>query len=216
MAGQTKPYELAALEPSAPLEPEDPRTILERARLDAEAIRDAAREEGYAAGHAEGARAGAAAAVAAAQALDEARIQLLGARERREADLTREAVELALALAEKILSGALEIAPERVLDVVRSALRQIEERRALTILVHPDDLPLVSGALAQLSAAAGGIDHCELHAERRIRRGGAIVRTSEGELDASIETQLERAREVAMRELRGAVEHPARGGDELH
>ena len=215
MAGPTKPYELAALEPSAPLEPEDPRAILEHARIDAEAIRAAARAEGYEAGYAEGASDGSAAAVAAAQALAEARMQLLGARERREADLTREAVELALALAEKILFGALEVAPERVLDVVRGALRQIEERRALTILVNPDDLPLVSAALEQLSATAGGIDHCELHAERRIRRGSAIVRTSEGELDASIDTQLERAREIAMHELRGAAEHPQGRGDGL-
>lgn len=214
MTGPAKPYELSALEPSAPLEPDDPRAILERARIEAEAIRAAAREQGYEDGHAEGVREGMVATSDAAQALASARAQLLAAREQREADLTREAVELALALSEKILAGALALAPERVLDVVRGALRQIEERRALTILVNPEDLPLVGAALEQLSASAGGIDHCELHAERRIRRGGAIIRTPEGELDASLETQLERAREVVMHELRNAAESgPARGDE---
>ena len=47
----------------------------------------------------------------------------------------------------------------------------------------------------------GGIEHCEVQAERRVRPGGAIVRTSEGEVDATLETKLARAREVLEHEL---------------
>ena len=35
-----------------------------------------------------------------------------------------------------------------------------------------------------------------MQAERRVARGGAIVRTPDGEVDARVETKLERAREV--------------------
>jgi flagellar assembly protein FliH len=214
MAGSIKPFELAALKPSAPIDPEDPRAILERARTEAEAIREGARAEGFEAGYAAGSEEGAVASSLAARALAQARSALLDARQQREVELTREAVELALALAEKILSATIAVSPERVLDVVRGALRQVEERRALRILVNPEDLPLVEQALKELSASAGGIDHCELHAERRISRGGAIIRTSDGELDASLETQLERAREVVMHELRSAVDNAPAGADE--
>ena len=42
----------------------------------------------------------------------------------------------------------------------------------------------------------GGIEHCEVQAERRVSRGGAVVRTPDGDVDARVETKLQRAREV--------------------
>ena len=64
------------------------------------------------------------------------------------------------------------------------------------MLVNPDDLELVPSAMDELVAALGGIEHCEVQAERRVGRGGAVVRTPDGEVDAGVETKLERAREV--------------------
>jgi flagellar assembly protein FliH len=113
----------------------------------------------------------------------------------------RDAVELALALSSKIISSALEIEPERVIDVVRGALRRVTDRRRITILVDPADLEVVNAAIGDLSAQAGGIELCEVQSDRRVGRGGVIVRTVEGEVDASVETQLQRAREVALSEL---------------
>ena len=49
----------------------------------------------------------------------------------------------------------------------------------------------------------GGIEHCDVQAERRLARGGAVVRTDEGQVDASAETQLARARELVAAELGG-------------
>jgi flagellar assembly protein FliH len=45
-------------------------------------------------------------------------------------------------------------------------------------------------------ASLGGIEHCEVQAERRVSRGGAVVRTPEGDVDARVEIKLQRAREV--------------------
>ncbi len=113
----------------------------------------------------------------------------------------RDAVALALALAAKILAGTLAVEPERVLDTVRGALRRVTDRRRVTVLVDPADLETVSAAIAELEAQVGGIDHCDIQADRRVGRGGAIVRTLESEVDASVDTQLERAREVIQAEL---------------
>jgi len=88
-----------------------------------------------------------------------------------------------------------------VLDVVRGALRRLSERRRVTVLVHPDDLDVVRAAADGFATELGGIEHCEVQAERRLARGGAIVRTDEGQIDASIETQLARARELVAAEL---------------
>jgi flagellar biosynthesis/type III secretory pathway protein FliH len=46
--------------------------------------------------------------------------------------------------------------------------------------------------------------HMEVHGERRIARGGALVRTSVGEVDAQIEHKLDAVRALVAAELSGA------------
>jgi flagellar assembly protein FliH len=113
----------------------------------------------------------------------------------------REAVELAMHVAERVVAGALATQPERLLDIVRGALRTIVEREHVTVLVHPDDLDLMRESVAELTGSLGGIEHLEVQEERRVARGGAILRTSFGEVDARIETKLERARAAIEQEL---------------
>ena len=150
--------------------------------------------------HAEGLAAGREAALAelgpAASALEEAARRMgdesLAAAERLEV----QAVDLALFLAEKIVGAAVAVDPQLVVEAVRGALRGLVERERVTVLVHPDDLELVRGAMGGLIATLGGIEHCEVQAERRVARGGAVVRTPDGDVDARLETKLQRAREV--------------------
>jgi flagellar assembly protein FliH len=59
--------------------------------------------------------------------------------------------------------------------------------------------------MATLVAELGGVEHVEVQAERRVMRGGAVVRTAEGDVDADLPTKLQRAREVLERELSGSA-----------
>ncbi len=199
------PFELPPLEswlpepvaPALDLGPaEDP---VELARAEADAIRAAAREEGFATGLAEGRAELRTAAEALAHALGAVE-ELRG----RVADEVEEAaVALALRIAEQALTAAVAVQPERVVDVVRGALRRLGERSRVTVLVHPADLDAVREATGGLVATLGGIETCDVQAERRVTRGGAVVRTEEGEVDATLETKLLRAREVVEAELAG-------------
>jgi len=108
-------------------------------------------------------------------------------------------VDLALKIAEQVLAGQLEADPAVVVDIVRGALRRLVDRERVTVLVNPDDLDLMREAAPELMAELGGIEHCEVQAERRVGRGGAIVRTVEGEIDATIQTKLDRVRETLAR-----------------
>jgi len=156
--------------------------IVEAALAEAERIRGEAWESGAEEGRAAG-------LAVAAEELEPARAALVaaadGARARLAelaAEAEREAVELALALAEKVLTAALEIRPELVCDVVAGALRGVVERK-LVVEVNPDDVGLVQSAI-------GGV---EIVAERRVSRGSCVVRTLEGEIDARVDQQLQRA-----------------------
>jgi flagellar assembly protein FliH len=184
-------------------EPETPQVDL---AAEAEAARAAGHEAGFQAGLVE-AQAHMAAGIAALQAATQA---LDAERERVAAAVEGAAVELALRIAEQAVGATVAVRPEAVVDVVRGALRRLVERDRVTILVHPDDLELVRAASESLVAELGGMEHCDVQAERRVTRGGAIVRTVEGEVDATLATKLARAREALEAELRGdAPEAPA-------
>jgi flagellar biosynthesis/type III secretory pathway protein FliH len=167
-------------------------TTLATAEAEADAIRAAAREEGLREGREEALVALAPAVEALEQAAAALRADALAQAER----LELHAVDLGLFLAEKVVGGALAVTPDLVVEAVRGALRGIVERERVTVLVHPQDLELVRDAMDGVRGSLGGIEHCEVQAERRVSRGGAVVRTPEGDVDARFETKLQRAREV--------------------
>jgi flagellar assembly protein FliH len=203
-------FVLDELEPTAAIpHVEDLLAVVEAARAEADQIREQARAEGFAAGLAEGAAAGHAEAQAqlapAVQALHTA-VEALEAERATIADRVEQgAVELALELAGKVVSGVVEAEPERVLDVVRGALRCFMERERVQVLVHPDDLGLVRESMSAITGELGGVEHVEVLEERRIGRGGAIVRTGSAQIDASLQTKLDRAREVIVSELQSVA-----------
>ena len=203
-------FDFEALEPPAPPVPAEEAAdvvmdTLAQARSEADGLREAARAEGYAAGRDEAMVSLRPALEALAAAVEGVHAAQVEATER----LERQAVELGMALAEKVLAGALAVEPERVVEAVRGALRGMVERERVTVLVNPDDLELVRGAMDGLRASLGGIEHCVVEAERRVRRGGCVVRTPEGDVDAGIDTKLARAREVIEQQLgRSAIARP--------
>ena len=186
------PFELAPLE--AVIVPERPAP---GSAPTLDAVREQAFEEGFAAGvaQAQSQLDGPAGALAAAAE------QLQALRTDAAASVEADAVDLALRIAEQAVGAAIAVDPELVVEAVRGALRRLVERDRVLILVNPDDLELVRDHVARLVGELGGIEHCEVQAERRVRPGGAIVRTSEGEVDATLETKLARAREVLEHEL---------------
>ena len=200
-------FELPVLEPTAvPVDPypvagspagPSPEDIVAQAHAEAEAIRAQAREEGF---HA-GLQAAQAELASAAEALGVALTSVAELRGEVADQVERGAVALGLRIAEQAMGAAIEADPDRVVDTVRGALRRLTERERVTILVNPEDMDIVRAATTQLMSSLGGIESCDVQAERRVSRGGAVVRTAEGEVDATLETKLSRARDVIVTEL---------------
>jgi flagellar assembly protein FliH len=192
-------FEAAALVTSrlggiSPVVLDDSGAGVERARV-------AAQRAAVAAGRAAGMAAASEEIESAVRALKGALEGIEALRDELAQKLEGDAVELALSLAQRIVAGALEVAPERILDVVRGALRRVSDRHRITIVVHPDDVALVSDQLAALNGELGGIEHGVVQGDRRVARGGAIVQTSDGAIDAEIASQIDRARVVVAEEL---------------
>jgi flagellar assembly protein FliH len=178
-----------------------PRPVEERlaaAEAEHEAELAGARAEGYD----EGLAAGRAEVSTAARALASAAGQLDEASAAAAAEAEPVAVELALRIAQKVLDGELEARPELVLGVVRGALRRLTEPLPATLLVNPEDAELVRASIADFSVEHGS--ELTVREERRVQRGGCVVRTQAGEIDAQITAQLERAAKVVAKQAGAA------------
>ena len=163
---------LAAVPDAAPAATEDVET--ECARL-----RETARAEGYAEGVAAG-RAEIEANALRMRQLAESFSSTLDNLDFRLADMV---LELALDVARQVVAGELSARPERLLDVVNLALKQMAETsRESRLLLNPDDAALVRPHLE------GVLDKSRLRIveDARIVRGGCLIETSQGDLDATL------------------------------
>lgn len=163
---------LAAVPDAAPAATEDVAT--ECARL-----RETARAEGYAEDVAAG-RAEIEANALRMRQLAESFSSTLDNLDFRLADMV---LELALDVARQVVAGELSARPERLLDVVNLALKQMAETsRESRLLLNPDDAALVRPHLEGL------LDKSRLRIveDARIVRGGCLIETSQGDLDATL------------------------------
>jgi flagellar assembly protein FliH len=105
-------------------------------------------------------------------------------RARREAE--QDIVLLAVAIARKLLHREIAVDPDALLGLVKAALQRIDARELHRIRVHPDDAPVLERALN----GPGSQRNIEVSPDTTLERGAAILETSRGNLDASVDTQL--------------------------
>lgn len=203
MSAQTvRTYTFEQLENAAPID-RTPADVMAHALADADTIREQARAHGHAAGYAEGLEQARAEAAPALTALAQAVGAVTGTCDELTEILSAQAGELALLTAEQIIAGAIAVEPQRIVEVVRGALRRMADRHRVTVLVNPAELELLTRSAQALQAELGGIEHLDVQADRRVARGGAIAQTVNGEIDASVAAQLQTARELVAACLSG-------------
>lgn len=106
---------------------------------------------------------------------------------RREAE--RDVVQLAIAIARRILHRELNVDAEALLGIVKAALERLEGREADRVRVHPADAGLVGSYFEQ-----AGLKQLRLITDPQLARGSLLLETGQGTLDASVETQLDEIR----------------------
>ncbi|WP_324667584.1 FliH/SctL family protein [Geochorda subterranea] len=172
----------------------------QRARQEAQAIREAARAEGWEAGRAEGEREGRAQAIREVAARLE---RLLGemialveeARRRRDHALAlaeEDVVKLALAVAERVVRREVAAGPAVTRAVLQDVLREMPgagEGRVV-VRVHPDEHRLLADADLGLPQGVEGPVQVQWRADPEVEPGGCIVEAELGSIDAGLETRL--------------------------
>lgn len=206
------------------------RQIIDEANAERQRLLAGAAEQGRETGHAaglargviEGREQGKNEAIASmraqADALSRGFEAALGALvEQREALLTQartDVLKLAVAIARRVTRRSIDADPRAVMDQLEAALAMTLRPTTLIVEVHPDDAALVREAAPALAKKLAGGPHVEVVERAELSRGSVVLRSAGGEVDASIETQLERIVEAIVPVATPHAETDAAAGDD--
>jgi flagellar assembly protein FliH len=144
-----------------------------------------AREQGFEAGQMAGVERGRADIRPALDRLTRSISDVSGLRGRIRQEAERDLVELAIAIARRVLRRELTVDPEAVHGLVKAALGKVQSREVRRVRVHPD-----MSAIVRRHIEAAGLAGVEVSSDGALMPGDVIVETKHGDLDASIDSQL--------------------------
>jgi type III secretion protein L len=112
------------------------------------------------------------------------------ARQRLLDGLEREIAAVGLEVARKLVGSELAARPEAVVEVARRALEPVRTRREVLVRVNPADAPRLRAEQPRLGALLERARGLSLREDAAVSRGGVVVETEAGRVDARVEAQL--------------------------
>jgi flagellar assembly protein FliH len=113
--------------------------------------------------------------------------ELAGLKRRVRNEAEMELLKLSLAVARRILRRELATDPEAIQGVVHAALQKLQNRELYRVRVFPAGAEAVRACLDRMGAAPA----IQIIPDPSLRSGDVLFETAVGELDASVETQLQ-------------------------
>ena len=159
------------------------RNIISRAQEDAKSIKDIAKEEGYKEGIEKSKE-------------DIEKIQKKLAEFYRYKEEIYEKVseciyDISMEIAKKIIKKEIESDKKAEIEIIKKAVEEVNKtENKIIIKVMPQDVEIVRANVSEIFAESGVEATITVIAERGIKEGGAIIETTNGIIDATIETQL--------------------------
>ena len=111
--------------------------------------------------------------------------EIQGLREKLFAQAERDVVQLAIEVAKKIVHREIQADPQIIQTLVNVALSHVAETGSATIRLHPSDHEALSQTHKELQE--GAERGLELKADKSMERGGCLIQTDCGDVDARIE-----------------------------
>ena len=106
-----------------------------------------------------------------------------------------EIVRLAVGIAERVLHQQIALDRGVVVEMARVAIARLVEKESVTVRVNPGDLEQMREHRDEL-LSNGEIKNLRVIEDQRVDRGGVLVETDGGTIDARISTQVNEAKRV--------------------
>ena len=161
----------------------DDRNLISRAREEAQSIKESAMKEGYEEG------------LKLAQSdINEVKntiVAFMNAKQEVFDYISPSIMEISIDIAKKIIKRELQQDPSIILDNISKILKGLsKEESKITLNVNPIQVPLLKSEISDIMYNAGLEAKIMIVPDENIMEGGCMITTSNGVIDATIETQL--------------------------
>lgn len=161
----------------------DDRNLISRAREEAQNIKEAAAKEGYQEGLMQ--------AKADLQDVKNAIASFAGAKQEVFEYIAPDILEISVEIAQKIIKKELQQDPTIIIDNIMEILKGLsKEETKITLRVNPAQVSLLKSEIPSVMSNVGLDAKVLIVPDDAIMGGGCMVTTTNGVIDATIETQL--------------------------
>lgn len=148
------------------------------------------RETAYSEGYMEGIR-------AANEYVQQAKLYYEEAIKKCEKDL----IELAIAIAKKILNEDLKLHSEEIVKIAKEVIKSAGEQKHLVLKVNPDDLKIIEVQKENLKKLLRESAILKIIPEKSISKGSCILETEIGSIEGNLDLQLKEISEILLRRI---------------
>jgi len=153
-------------------------------------------EEAFARGRQEGLALAEARLESTTQALTEALEDVSRLRESLALSGTSDMLRLVMAIAEQVVRRQVAVDPNVILAVIKDALKASVRADSYRISINPADLEVVTRQKPLFLASISGLKNLSIETDPAISPGGCRVDSELGDVDATIESQLDTIRQA--------------------
>jgi len=104
-------------------------------------------------------------------------------------EIQKKILPLTLRAARKILGEELQLHPERIVDIVLTALKPVTQHKKIIIYVNRADLDLLEKHKSEIKKIFEHVESFSLRERSDIEPGGCIIETEAGIINAQLENQ---------------------------
>lgn len=108
-------------------------------------------------------------------------------------------VKLAFAIAEKVINHEVATNKEVILGVLKGVSKNISVTEGIKIRLNPEDFHYIMEIKKDYLQSIEGVRNAVVEEDVSIKRGGAVVETMLGEVDARLESQLKEIRDAMLK-----------------
>jgi len=187
--------ELEKLKEKARLEAEE---IVAQAKADRDKIATEAQETGFQKGYNDGLTAGKSEAnrlrLEAQEVLDQAKVLL----KETVAETEPKIIDLAVEITTKLIQVQLELSPQQIKIIAQEALQKVKGGKNYIIHVNPKDAEVLRSNKELLLQELPGNVTLRIIVDQQITPGGCLVDTEQGQIEATIDGQLDRVKKTLL------------------
>ena len=111
----------------------------------------------------------------------------------------RQMVQLALAVARRVVHREVSIDPTALVTMMRVALERVSDSARVTVRLHPADHQSIAAALAE----AGTSEQVTVTTDARLARGACRIESEYGDIDAGVDAQIQEIARALLGEGKG-------------